>query len=349
MTEPRNAVLVVGPAWVGDMVMSQVLYRQLSETRPGCAIDVLAPAWSAPLLARMPEVRRSIPMPLEHGTWGFSERRRIGDSLRHERYAQAIVLPNSWKSALVPWFAGIPRRTGWRGEMRYGLLNDLRSLDTCALPQMAQRFLALGLPRGAALPPLIPAPRLRVSPDHAQAAARARGLEAGRRLLVLCPGAGAGTAKRWPAAYYAELARACTARGWQVLLLGAAGDSAACRSIAAASGDRGDCVDLAGRTTLDEAVLLLSQAHAVVSNDSGLMHVAAALGRVLLGIYGPTSPAFTPPLSEHATVIGPDVSCAPCHARECPLGHHRCMRDTRPDAVLARLDEALRRQDLACE
>ncbi|MEZ5568375.1 MAG: lipopolysaccharide heptosyltransferase II [Halioglobus sp.] len=344
MTEPRDAVLVVGPAWVGDMVMSQVLYRQLAESRPGCVIDVLAPGWSAPLLARMPEVHRSIPMPLEHGDWGFGERRRIGERLRPAGYAQAIVLPNSWKSALVPWFAGIPRRTGWRGEMRYGLLNDLRRLNPAALPQMAQRFLALGLPRGAELPPAMPAPRLRVSPETAQALARARGLDSGRRLLVLCPGAGAGTAKRWPPEYFAELARACLTRGWQVLLLGAAGDRAACRRIAAASGGAGECLDLAGRTTLDEAVQLLSQAYAVVSNDSGLMHVAAALGRTVLGIYGPTSPAFTPPLSGRATLISPGVSCAPCHARECPLGHHRCMRDTRPDAVLARLDAALNDQ-----
>lgn len=341
MTEPDGDILAIGPAWVGDMVMSQVLYRQLAASRPGSAIDVLAPAWSAPLLGRMPEVRTLIPMPLAHGEWNFGTRRRLGLSLRERGYGQAIVLPNSWKSALVPWYAGVARRTGWRGEMRYGLLNDLRRLDEQALPMMAQRFLALGLPADAALPPLLPEPRLTVDAAEARGAALRFELDTGQPLLALCPGAASGTAKRWPAAYFSEVARCYLDRGWRVVLLGSSSDAADCAGIARGCADAGRCLNLAGRTTLDEAVLLLSRSSAVVSNDSGLMHVAAALGRTVLGIYGPTSPEFTPPLSARAVVVSPDIACAPCHQSVCPLGHHRCMRDTPAEAVIARLDAAL--------
>lgn len=336
----RAAILVVGPAWVGDMVMSQALYRHLARTRPRTPIDVLAPPRTAPLLQCMPQVRRAIELPLASGEVGLARRRRLGRELRGI-YSEAIVLPNSFKSALVPWFAGIPRRTGWRGEMRYGLLNDLRRLDPAALPQMVQRFLALGLPEGAPLPADLPAPRLAVDAARARRTGERCGLAAATPLLALCPGAAFGGAKRWPPAYYAALARRYLAEGWQVALFGAAADRPVCAGIAGDVGATPRCRDLAGRTTLIEAVELLSMADAVVSNDSGLMHIAAALDRPLLAIFGPTAARFTPPLAARAAVLESPVDCAPCFQRECPLGHHRCMRDTSVDLVDRRLRAAL--------
>jgi heptosyltransferase-2 len=345
VTAPGEKILVVAPSWVGDTVIAQTLFTYLHHTRPDVALDVLAPAGNAPLLARMPEVRRAIAMPLGHGELGLGRRRRLGRELRAAAYDRAIVLPNSLKSALVPWFAGIPRRTGWRGEQRYGLLNDLRVLDERALPQLAQRFFALGLPPGERLPLHIPQPRLRADAEAGLSLARALGLAIDLPLLALCPGAEFGAAKRWPGEYYAQVAGDFLARGWQVALFGSMSERALCGSIRASIAQRSDdhaqCHDLSGRTTLSDVVDLLARARAVISNDSGLMHIAAALQRPLLAIYGPTPAAFTPPLSEKAAVLVPDIACAPCKARECPLGHQRCMRDTTPARVTATLRELL--------
>ncbi|RLQ22126.1 lipopolysaccharide heptosyltransferase II [Seongchinamella sediminis] len=341
MSGPGDKVLVVGPSWVGDMVMSQVLYRLLQQTRPGVLIDVAAPAWSEPLLARMPEVRRAITKPIGHGEPALGRRWKLGRALRGEGYEQAILLPNSFKSALLPLFAGIPRRTGWRGEMRYGLLNDLRSLDAQRYPLMVQQFAALGLEPGAPLPAQLPPPRLVVDAAQAAACRDKFRLDSERPLLALCPGAEFGWAKRWPAQHYAELARHYIDRGWQVLLFGSGNDQPVTAEIVAACGASTHCLDLAGRTTLAEAVDMLSLATAVVSNDSGLMHIAAALSRPLVVIYGPTSPGFTPPLNANSEVVVSDIDCAPCFQRECPLQHHRCMRDAPASLLAAKLDALL--------
>ncbi len=345
MTADAGNILVVGPSWVGDMVMSQVLYTWLRQTRPGVAIDVLAPAWSGPILERMPEVRRAIAMPLGHGELGLGRRWRLGRELRVGRYDQAILLPNSLKSALVPWFAGIPRRTGWRGEMRYGLVNDLRVLDEEALPLMVQRFVALGLADGEPVPASLPAPRLIVDRAQAHSCGAAMGLAPDQPLLALCPGAEFGGAKRWPAEYYAELAGHYLARGWQVALFGSTNDQPVTAAIRAGCEHHPACIDLAGRTRLAEAVDLLSLATAVVSNDSGLMHIAAALARPLVVIYGATSPGFTPPLNDNSAVLVSDIDCAPCFQRECPLGHHGCMRHTPMQRVATELDSLLARNE----
>jgi heptosyltransferase-2 len=324
------------------MVMSQALYIHLERTRPGVLIDVLAPAWSEPILARMPQVREAIALPIGHGETALGRRRRLGRALRPRQYGQAILLPNSFKSALIPFFARIPRRTGWRGEMRYGLLNDLRVLDERALPLMVQRFVALGQERGEPIPTELPAPQLQVDRQRAEACRNRFGLDPDRPILALCPGAEFGSAKRWPPEYYAELARHFLLRGWQVALFGSDNDRPVTAAIGAACGDGAGCVDLAGRTRLEEAVDMLSLSAAVVSNDSGLMHIAAALARPLVVVYGATSPAFTPPLNRNSAVIVSDIDCAPCFERECPLSHHRCMRDTTPGTVTARLDALLK-------
>ena len=338
-----DRILVVGPSWVGDMVMSQSLYRHLKNTRPDATIDVFAPAWSEPILARMPEINEALELPIGHGTIGWQTRRALGRTIRARQYDQAILLPNSFKSALVPFFARVPLRTGWRGEFRYGLLNDLRHLDEEALPLMVERFVALGQAPGEALPGEIPPPRLQVDAGQAQRCREKFELTA-QPLLALCPGAEFGAAKRWPEASYAALAAQYLGRGWQVALFGSGNDAEVCASINAATGGR--CVDLAGKTSLAEAVDTLSLAAAVVANDSGLMHIAAALDRPTLVVYGATSPDFTPPLSVAADYIRSELDCAPCFARDCPLGHHRYMREITSDQVAAKLESLLARVEI---
>jgi heptosyltransferase-2 len=334
-------ILVVGPSWVGDMVMAQSLFIALKAADPACRIDVLAPAWTFPLLDRMPEVSRSIAMPLSHGQFGLVERIKLGRQLRSEAYDQAIVLPNSWKSALVPFFAHIPLRTGYIGECRWGLLNDARRLDPQSLTMTVQRFVALALPKNAAQPPVCPVPAIPTDPARQKAAAEKFRVETGGNILALCPGAEYGPAKRWPAKHFAELARRKIADGWQVWLFGSEKDREVTAEINRMAG--GTCPDFAGRTRLDEAFDLLSLAHAVVSNDSGLMHLAAALDKPLIAIYGSSDPGFTPPLHAKAQIVSLRLDCSPCFKRICPLypadhpDHARCLSGINPAQVLALL------------
>lgn len=329
-------ILVVGPSWVGDTVLAQPLFKLLHARHSGLALDVFAPRWTFSLLERMPEVRRAIENPFGHGDLRLGERRRLGRALRAEGYDQAIVLPNTFKSALVPFFAGIPTRTGYIGELRHWILSDARKLDRERLPQMAQRYAALGQPRGEALKHPLPAPGLRVD-DAARRALLVRlGLDRGRPAAALCPGAEYGPAKRWPARYFAELAQGLAAQGCAVWLIGSKNDREAAAEIERQS--VGVCRNLCGETTLAEAIDLLASTSLVVSNDSGLMHVAAALGKPLVALYGSSSPAYTPPLSPNARILKLDLPCSPCFKRECPLGHFNCMMQLTPDRVLAAID-----------
>jgi heptosyltransferase-2 len=329
-------ILVVAPSWIGDTVLAQPLFKLLHIRNAGVALDVLAPRWTFPLLSRMPEVRRTILSPFQHGDLKLGERRRLGRELGLEGYDRAIVLPNTFKSALVPLFAGIPARTGYIGEMRHWLLNDARRLDERRLPQLAERYAALGLPRGEALERPLPGPFLRVDEQARRATLDRLNLDRGRPAAVLCPGAEYGPAKRWPARYFAELAQGFAARGCAVWLVGSANDRAIGEVITQAA--TGVCRNLCGETSLAEAIDLLASAAVVVSNDSGLMHVAAALGRPLVALYGSSSPAYTPPLSRSAQVLKLDLPCSPCFQRECPLGHFNCMMQLVPDRVLSAVD-----------
>lgn len=327
-------ILVIGPSWVGDMVMAQSLFMVLKQAGE-CTIDVLAPGWSLPILERMPEVRKGLVMPLGHGQFGLGARWRLGRQLAAEGYDQAILLPNSLKSALVPFFAGIRQRTGFRGEMRYGLVNDLRLLDETALPMTVQRFVALGQPDGLPLPTPFPWPRL-IADAGNQATLRARlGLAEDRPAIAFMPGAEYGPAKQWPLPHYAALADELSERGYQVWILGAQKDHAAAADIA---GKRPHVHNLAGRTQLGDAVDLLALADAAVTNDSGLMHVAAALDLPLVAIYGSSSPEHPPPLSKRVAITSLRLECAPCFKRVCPLGHTRCLQDIAPAQVLTALD-----------
>ncbi len=312
--------------------MAQSLFITLKKAHPDCQIDVLAPAWSFPLLDRMPEVSNAIAMPLSHGQFGLLDRVSLGRSLRTNHYQQAIVLPNSWKSALIPYFANIPLRTGYIGECRWGLLNDARKLDKALLTMTVQRFVALVLPNSAPLPPEYPIPKLIINHDQQQVVIDKFKLTPTEKILALCPGAEYGAAKRWPASFYAEVAQHKLAQGWQVWLFGSDKDKDAAAQINSAVS--GACLDFTGRTSLDEAVDLMSLVDVVVSNDSGLMHVAAALDKKTIALYGSSDPAFTPPLNAKAQVISLNLACSPCFKRECPLGHTRCLTDIKPQQVL---------------
>ena len=329
-------ILIVAPSWVGDAVLAQPMFKRLHERHGSLTLDVLATPWTRALFARMPEINASIESPFGHGELALRGRYALGRSLAARGYDQAIVLPNSWKSALIPCVAGIPLRTGFVGEVRWGLLNDARRLDKHALPLMVERFALLAEVPGDAVKRPLAAAQLEV--DHAQRAATLRqlGLAPRRPVAALCPGAEYGPAKRWPPEYYAELAQKLAAAGCEVWLVGGAQDAAIGDAIAQAAGS--DCINLCGRSTLAEAIDLLSCAALIVSNDSGLMHIAAALGKPLTAIYGSSSPAFTPPLSARAQIVKLDLACSPCFRRECPLGHFNCMRQLTPQQVWERID-----------
>ena len=333
-------ILIIGPSWVGDMVMAQTLFICLKQRHGAdCMIDVLAPDWSRPILERMPEVRQALSFPLGHGALELSTRRSIGQGLRGQ-YDQAILLPNSLKSALVPFFADIPLRTGWRGEMRYGLLNDVRKLDKDAYPLMIERFMALAYEPNTELPKPYPRPALQIDPASREQALQHFGLERDRPVLALCPGAEFGEAKRWPSEHYAAVADAHIRQGWQVWLFGSKKDHAVAEHIRGRliPGLREEATNLCGDTSLAQAIDLLSCADAVVSNDSGLMHVASALNRPLVAVYGSTSPGFTPPLADRVETLQLGLDCSPCFDRTCRFGHYNCLRDLMPAQVNAALE-----------
>ncbi|MPZ43765.1 MAG: lipopolysaccharide heptosyltransferase II [Betaproteobacteria bacterium] len=325
-------MLVVGPSWVGDTVLAQPLFMRLRERSPQLALDVLAPPWTASLVRRMPEVNDVIENPFRHGELKVFARRRLGLALRERHYHRAIILPNSLKSALPPFFAHIAVRTGYRGELRSGVLNDIRRLDEKRLPLLVERFAALAEPAGAPLRRPVPRPRLRADPLNRSRAIERLQLATERPVVAFCPGAEYGEAKRWPVEHFAALAGHARAAGAQVWLFGSANDKSIADAIASRCDAQG-IANLCGRTTLADAVDLLSLAAVVVSNDSGLMHVAAALDRPLVALYGSSSPGYTPPLAPQARVLSLDLPCSPCFERVCPLGHFKCLRDLAPDRV----------------
>ena len=333
--------LIVAPAWVGDMVMAHTLVQVLQTQDAAAQIHMLAPPATYALAYRMPGVDGAIEFPLAHGELNLGKRWRIGQGLKHEGFDCAYVLPNSFKSALTPWWARIPRRVGWRGEARFGLLNDRRTLDAARYPLMIERFMALGLPQGKELTAPYPEPQLLADADNVAALVRKHELPQGMPVLALAPGAEYGPAKQWPARHYASVAAAALAGGYSVWLLGSPNDATVCGEIetllARSSVPAGALRNLAGRTTLLDAVDTLSLADAVVCNDSGLMHVACALGRRVVAVFGSTSPDFTPPLGAGATVVQHAVPCSPCFKRECPLGHMDCLEKLPPQQVLSAL------------
>lgn len=312
--------------------MAQSLFKLLKDRRPEVDLDVLAPGWSLPVIARMPEVRKGIVSPARHKELAFARRRQLGRQLRAEDYGHAIILPRSLKAALVPWFADVPRRTGFRGEMRYGLINDMRRFDRRALDQTVKRFIALGIERDESLP-AIPQPGLTVSAEKQQAAIARLRLATDKPVIAMMPGAEYGPAKCWPLEHFKTLAGMLAATGFAVWVLGSAKDRPAGEVVAS----NGRAINLCGQTELEEVIDLLAWCRQAVSNDSGLMHVAAAVGTRVIGIFGSTTPEFTPPLTDNRVLHYLKIQCSPCFQRDCPLGHLRCLREITPDAVFASL------------
>lgn len=334
-----HKILVIGPSWVGDCMLMQPMLMRLGQRHPGCRIDVLAPPWTEKLLRAMPEIHEVIANPFPHGTLQLAARYRLGKQLRAARYDQAIVLPNSWKSALVPFFARIPLRTGFVGESRYILLNDARKLDKQKLPLMVERFAQLAEEPCGEIPRPLANPKLTISDTQREAALHKLNLALDQPVAVFCPGAEYGPAKRWPVAYYANIAQRLRQHGYAVWLIGSGKDRHAAEEINQLAGAQ--CINLCGSTDLGDALALLACARLVVSNDSGLMHLAAALDRPMLALFGSSSPQFTPPLSAQAQVIKLDIECSPCFKRECPLGHFNCMMQLTPDRVWNKLTPLL--------
>jgi heptosyltransferase-2 len=325
-------ILIVGASWIGDMVMAQSLFITLKQQQPSCQIDVLAPKWTFALLERMPEVSQAIEMPLGHGKLGLMARIRLGKQLRVNHYDQAILLPNSWKSALTPFFANIPIRTGYVGECRWGLLNDARKLDKEILTQTVQRFVALAYPKTMITAPECPVPYFNILPHQQQQVLNKFNLNTKTKVLILCPGAEFGSAKRWLPEYFSDVANDYLKKNWQVWLMGSDKDQAVAEEINQQSNEQ--CRNFTGLTTIAEAVDLMSLATAIVANDSGLMHIGAGLNKKLIAIYGSSDPTFTPPLNKEAKVMYLGLVCSPCFKRECPLGHRDCLTGIKPEQVI---------------
>lgn len=315
------------------MVMAQSLFKQLKHQNPNCVIDVLAPAWSKPLLARMPEVRDAISSPFAHRQLKLFQRYRLARQLRQKHYDQAIVLPRSFKAALIPLWAKIPKRTGWQGEQRYGLLNDCRKLDKQRYPLMVERYVALASPADATKASLS-SPQLQVDAESIEAVKRKFQLDEDK-IIALCPGAEYGPAKRWPAKYFAQVAQACKAEGWQVVLMGSAKDKMIADEIQQLCAS--SCTDLTGKTSLAEAIDIIAACDQVICNDSGLMHIAAALEKPSIAIYGSSDLGYTPPLSRKTKTIKLDLPCSPCFKRECPLQTYECLEKISPKLILDEL------------
>ncbi len=266
-------ILIIGPSWVGDMVMSQSLYANLKQQYPSCTIDVLAPAWCKPILERMPEINKAIEMPVGHGSFNLKTRWRIGRQLVKENYSHAFVLPNSAKSALIPLFANIPHRTGWKGEMRYGLLNDLRP-NKAAFQYMVERYVALTYSKHEMLDLVsldsCPKPNLDIDQSNLNEISTNLCLELEVPTIGICPGAEFGPAKRWPEEHYAKAAEHAIKREQQVWLFGSSNDVEVCETIRSQlpSDLQAKCFNLSGKTKLVDAVDLLSACHTVITNDS---------------------------------------------------------------------------------
>ena len=332
--EASPAILVVGPSWVGDMVMAQSLFKVLKTRLPECTIDVIAPLWSLPILSRMPEVRDAYSLEVKHGEGGIRKRYRLGKQLRSNRYDQAIVLPRSLKSALAPFFAKIPQRTGFKGEMRYGLLNDIRPLDKARLDQTVKHFSYLGLEK-ANDECRVFQPSLNVDASNAQRCMAELGLNSDRFTVALLPGAEYGPAKQWPANHCAALVKQVEQTGAQVWLLGSTKDRPFAQKIIDQAGGVG--TNLCGNTQIADAIDLIDQADVAVTNDSGLMHIAAAVSTRVIAIYGSSSPGFTPPLSDNAVINWLELDCSPCFKRVCKFGHYDCLNNISAETVFGQL------------
>lgn len=329
-----NKILIVGPSWIGDMVMAQSLFITLKKINTDCIIDVVSPVWSIPLIERMPEVNKAISLPVKHKQLAFLERYKTGRDLRIKNYDTAIVIPRSFKSALVPFFAKIPVRIGYRGEMRYGILNDIRPLNKTILKQTVQRYVNLALKANTLNSPEIPFPKLLVKKKNRDNLISKLQLNIEKEIIGLMPGAEYGAAKQWP--YFGELAKLIVNKGYQVWVFGSDKDNIIGEKIAS---KEKNIINLCGKTELVDVIDLISLCDSVVCNDSGLMHIAAAVNIPVVAIYGSSTPDYTPPLTDKAKVHYLNMECSPCFKRECPYGHANCLKNIKPQTVFKSVAE----------
>ncbi|WP_225721262.1 lipopolysaccharide heptosyltransferase II [Candidatus Vallotiella sp. (ex Adelges kitamiensis)] len=328
-----RCALIIAPNWIGDALMAQPLFALIKRLYPGIILDAVAPAWVAPILARMPEIRQIYSANFTHSKLQLYQRWKLAGNLRKSVYNVAYVLPNSLKSGLIPWFSGIPLRIGYTGEGRYMLLNirhpnPLRGKRA----SMVLYYAALAYAPGAKVPSNLPPPQLAIDLNESIRVLHRFNLDTRAPLIVFCPGAEYGPAKRWPPNYFAALANMIRQSFpyMQVIALGSFKDRIAAQAIVE---NAPNIYNLCGQTSLDEACALIAIASVVVTNDSGLMHVAAALCRPLVALYGSTDPRYTPPLSSLAKVQWLHLACSPCFARECPLYHLNCLHELSVDQV----------------
>jgi heptosyltransferase II len=338
-------ILIIAPNWIGDAVTTQPLLANLKALYPDSKIDVLASNWVSPIYRACSEVHEVIEAKFEHKKLQWSLRKQLAKVIEAKNYQACFILPNSFKSALIPWLANIPFRVGYRGELRFGLINlALDNPSKINRPKMVGHYLALGhlLKDGNFPLPVEPIPRLHVSSSTKQSIEHK--LQNNNihpdSIYVMCPGAEHGPSKRWPTEHFAVLAQNLITQNSnnQIILLGSKSDHALAQEITSQAKPSDKIHNWCGDTSLDEAIALIGMSKAVVSNDSGLMHVAAALQIPQVAIFGSSDPAHTPPLSDRAKIIWLNMTCSPCHKRVCPLGHLRCLKDILPEQVLATLN-----------
>jgi len=322
-------ILVVPYMWIGDFVRGHTVVRVLKQRWPGRPVDLLVTSLCAPLVDYMPGVRTGIVWDLPRSRLAVAKQWDLASELRARNYGTALVLPRTWKSAIAPALAGIPERIGFVGEARFGLLNCWRWGEK-ALPRFIDKNAALALPDGAPLPPQWPVPQLQVPAAEAGRWRQQNGLGTASA-IALAPGS-VGASKRWT--YYPEAARRLAEQGLDVWVVGGPGEKALAAEIVASGGAR--VRDLSG-TDLRNGILAMAAAEVAISNDSGLMHIAAALGTPTMGIFGPTSPHLWAPLNGLAATVQTKtvVPCQPCHRPVCTLNDHRCMRDIPASDVVA--------------
>src|SRR5450759_1668654 len=341
-TRPPSPILIVPYVWIGDFVRCHSVVKLLRAQVPDRPVDIVSSTLCAPLADYMPGIRQAIVIDLPRRRLGVALQRQLADRLREGRYAQALVMSRKWKAALAPWLAGIPLRTGFAGEFRFGLLNDIRFGER-KLPRMIDQMGALALPKSASLPREWPLPELKVPADEVARWRAQRGLGAdGRPIVTLSPGA-VGAGKAWPAGHYGQLARALAKDGASIWVLGGPNETALAAHIADAGGPR--VRDLTSND-LRNAILALAAADASVTNDSGLMHVSAAIGTPTVAIFGPTSPWHWKPLNPIAAILEPpgdEAAAKRARTEGNNAVRHRSTADVTVETVLASVREVLRK------
>ena len=333
-------ILIIGPSWVGDSVMAQTLYKRLKDEEPSCTIHVISPEWSLPLMQRMPEVSKAIISPYLHGDIQILSRYRFGKNLKKHNYDRAIILTNSLKSSLIPFFADIPIRTGWLGELRYFLLNDIRYLKKESNSLMVEKFAALSIEKYNFSQGNLTYPSLDISAENQKESLKNFYINPDLPSLGICPGAEFGPSKKWPAQYFSEVAKEYVSKGWNVICFGSKNDMETGMKLETFNGlgNKNTFYNLIGMTSLLDVVDLLAHCKRVVTNDSGLMHIAAAVKTPLVALYGPSSPEYTPPLIDNKKVIRKMDGYQKIRKGQNVDGYHHSLLSIKPTEVMSALE-----------